>query len=494
MVQHKATIRETYPAQQAALPLRTTAANSTMPNIQFPGAAISLQRGERRGHDHGAETAIEMRPADAPGGHEFAPTTRRRQFAVLICSFLAVAMTIGPNFSYGVFQEYYVTSTYSVLDPSEAQNRAAVALVGTLGAGLTWSGSIVINPLVSRVSGNANQKIATAGCCLMSASYALASLSQKLWHLLLTQGLLYGMGSSMVYFPILSVAPEYFDRHRGAAMGFILSGASIGGLVLSPLIRTLLGVIGVRWTLRAMALANLVITLPVAISAPPSRSMTRRSTLVNIRLAKKPVFILQSLAALLQASGNSVPMTFLPEFSTVIGFSVSFGAALLAVNNGINAVSRVLMGVTADRLGRQNTLVLGVAGSAASVWCLWLAAAVNGGKAAWLTFVVVYGILAAFNALFPTTITEIFGVHAYASVNGFLYFVRGLGALFGSPVAGFILGDSRVPSPGQETSTLLHDYRNIIWYDGGLLLVSSLCVIGVRGFDALEKRKWAWRA
>lgn len=198
----------------------------------------------------------------------------------------------------------------------------------------------------------------------------------------------------MVYFPILSVAPEYFDRHRGAAMGFILSGASIGGLVLSPLVRTFLGVIGVRWTLRAMALANMVITLPVAISAPPSRSMARRPTLVNIRLAKKPAFILQSLAALLQASGNFVPMTFLPEFSTVVGYSVSFGATLLAVNNGINAVSRVLMGVTADKLGRQNTLVLGVAGSAASVWCLWLAAAVNGGKAAWLTFVVVYGILA----------------------------------------------------------------------------------------------------
>ncbi|EZF31893.1 hypothetical protein H101_04516 [Trichophyton interdigitale H6] len=466
-----------------------------MPDTQFPGAGFPFQRGERRGQDHGLEPADEMLPADAADGHEFAPTTRRRQFVVLICSFLAVAMTIGPNFSYGVFQEYYVTSTDSVLDPSEAKNRAAVALVGTLGAGLTWSGSIVINPLVSRVSGNANQKIATAGCCLMSASYALASLSQRLWHLLLTQGLLYGMGSSMVYFPILSVAPEYFDRHRGAAMGFILSGASIGGLVLSPLVRTFLGVIGVRWTLRAMALANMVITLPVAISAPPSRSMARRPTLVNIRLAKKPAFILQSLAALLQASGNFVPMTFLPEFSTVVGYSVSFGATLLAVNNGINAVSRVLMGVTADKLGRQNTLVLGVAGSAASVWCLWLAAAVNGGKAAWLTFVVVYGILAAFNALFPTTITEIFGVHAYASVNGFLYFVRGLGALFGSPVAGFILGDSRVPSPGQETSsTLLHHYRNLIWYDGGLLLASSLCVIGVRGFDALEKRKWAWRA
>ncbi|EFE36558.1 uncharacterized protein ARB_04080 [Trichophyton benhamiae CBS 112371] len=150
-----------------------------MPDIQCPGAVIPLQRGERRGQDHGLEPAGEMLPADAAGRHEFAPTTRRRQFAVLICSFLAVSMTIGPNFSYGVFQEYYVTSTDSVLDPSEAKNRAAVALVGTLGAGLTWSGSIVINPLVSRVSGNANQKIVTAGCCLMSASYALASLSQR---------------------------------------------------------------------------------------------------------------------------------------------------------------------------------------------------------------------------------------------------------------------------------------------------------------------------
>lgn len=198
----------------------------------------------------------------------------------------------------------------------------------------------------------------------------------------------------MVYFPLLSVAPEYFDRYRGAAMGFILSGAGIGGLILSPIVRTLLSSIGVRWTLRTLAMANLIITMSVAIFAPPSRNPTRRPTLVDVSLAKKPTFILQCLAAILQASGNFVPMTFLPEFSTVVGYSVSFGATLLAVNNGINAVSRVLMGVAADKLGRQNTLVLGVVGSAASVWGLWLAAAASKGKALWISFVVIYGILA----------------------------------------------------------------------------------------------------
>lgn len=50
----------------------------------------------------------------------------------------------------------------------------------------------------------------------------------QIWHLLLTQGFLYGVGSSMMYFPILSVAPEYFDQHRGSAMGVILSGAGVG--------------------------------------------------------------------------------------------------------------------------------------------------------------------------------------------------------------------------------------------------------------------------
>lgn len=90
--------------------------------------------------------------------------------------------------------------------------------------------------------------------------------------------------------------------------------------------------------------------------------------------------------------------------------------------------------------------------------------------------------------MFPTTITEIFGIQAYASVNGFIYFVRGLGAFFGSPVAGAIL-DS-----GSHSNIGGTDFKKMIYYDAALLLGSSLCVIGVRGFDALDKRLWKWRA
>ena len=42
---------------------------------------------------------------------------------------------------------------------------------------------------------------------------------------------------ALLYFPPVSTAPEYFDTHRGAAMGMILAGAGIGGLTLAQVLR-----------------------------------------------------------------------------------------------------------------------------------------------------------------------------------------------------------------------------------------------------------------
>lgn len=78
---------------------------------------------------------------------------------------------------------------------------------------------------------------------------------------------------------------------------------------------------------------------------------------------------------------------------------------------------------------------------------------------------------------------EVFGLQAYASVNGFIYFVRGLGTMFGSPVGGKILGESR-----------LGNYRNVVLFDAALLAGAACCVVGVRCWDAIDKRAWKWKA
>jgi len=238
----------------------------------------------------------------------------------------------------------------------------------------------------------------------MSLGFGLASICTQVWQLLLTQGLLYGVGSSLLYFPILSAAPEYFTTHRGSAMGFILSGAGIGGLVFSPIIRASLSAIGPRWTLRTLAFLVLVISLPIAVTASPSRFVGRRPTHIDIKLAMKPSFLFSVGAGFLQAGGNGLPVTFLAEYSVALGYSAGFGATLLAVSNGVNSVSRVMTGFAGDKFGRQNTLILTVLMCVISVLGFWLGSLGNGGnRVLWILFVVFYGVAGGgYNALFPT--------------------------------------------------------------------------------------------
>lgn len=108
---------------------------------------------------------------------ELTPVTKRRQALILLSSFLTIFITIGINQSYGVFQSYYTSSEQKVLPPGSEQQRALIAFVGTLGAGLTWGGSIAVNPLMGRVK---NVKYLTVcGVFLMSLGFGLASVGTQ---------------------------------------------------------------------------------------------------------------------------------------------------------------------------------------------------------------------------------------------------------------------------------------------------------------------------
>ena len=173
------------------------------------------------------------------------PISRRKQAAVLSAAFAAIALTIGYNQCYGVFQEYYLSSSQDILIPSPASKAspptAWLAFVGSLCYGLTWAGGILVNPVISRIEEGkwapttpstrlwrrrisrllAPRTVPIFGVLMVSAGFALASVSTSVWQLLLTQGFLVGFGMSLLYFPLLAPTPEYFSNHRATAMGFV---------------------------------------------------------------------------------------------------------------------------------------------------------------------------------------------------------------------------------------------------------------------------------
>ena len=138
------------------------------------------------------------------------------------------------------------------------------------------------------------------------------------------------------------------------------------------------------------------------------------------------------------------------------------------------------------------------------MFALWY----NANRSRFLAFVVLYGVLAGgYNALLPTTIAEVYGVQNYDAVNGLIYFLRGMGAIAGPPIAGAILGNHQrgtvVGNTGSNSTfsmgnigigDLRRKYNDLVIYDGVLLVGASLCVSYVRWSDAREKGAWNWRA
>lgn len=179
------------------------------------------------------------------------PIPRKKQVVVLLSAFATIALTIGYNQCFGVFQEYYLSPAQNIIVPSPASRAspptALLSFVGTLCYGLTWAGGILVNPVISRIEHGTwapatpstrawrrrslrlltPRTITILGVFMMSAGFGLASLSTSVWHLLLTQGLLVGFGMSLLYFPLLAPAPEYFTTHRATAMGFVSKSRSL---------------------------------------------------------------------------------------------------------------------------------------------------------------------------------------------------------------------------------------------------------------------------
>lgn len=123
---------------------------------------------------------IETQAAQSESTHasitSLPPVTPRQQFLVLLSSFLTIVITIGFNQSYGVFQSYYISPTQTMLPRSTSTDNALVAFVGTLGTGLTWAGSILVNPVMARLGLRGTRGIGVMGVLLMSTGYGLASL------------------------------------------------------------------------------------------------------------------------------------------------------------------------------------------------------------------------------------------------------------------------------------------------------------------------------
>jgi MFS family permease len=122
-----------------------------------------------------------------------------------------------------------------------------------------------------------------AGLLIMCLALVLSSFATSVNQLIVAQGILYGLGGSISYGPCMLYLDEWFVRRKGLAYGIMWSETGLAGFVLPLLLQWLLGCYGFRTTLRAWAVALLVLTMPLARSIKPRLPLPRHARAAAMR-------------------------------------------------------------------------------------------------------------------------------------------------------------------------------------------------------------------
>lgn len=178
---------------------------------------------------------------------------------------LVIINTWGTVNSFGMFQTFY--RDFLSRPPSD----------------ISWIGSMqvfflfVIGVLTGRLTdaGYFHHVFATGSVLVVLGSLA-ASFATEYWQLFLSQGVCIGLGMGGLFCPVMAVLSTYFRNKRNLAIGIAISGSATGGMIYPVMVRQLLPQIGFGWTMRSMALVQLL-TLCVANAFMRPRLGPRRS-------------------------------------------------------------------------------------------------------------------------------------------------------------------------------------------------------------------------
>ncbi|KAJ3073586.1 hypothetical protein HDU98_001181 [Podochytrium sp. JEL0797] len=285
--------------------------------------------------------------------------------------------------------------------------------------------------------------------------------------LILTQGFMFGVGGSFIYFPCVSLPSQYFEKKRGLVTGIAVAGTGCGGLAFTVITEAMLSHIGLAWTLRAIAvicfvsLALIAPLMKTRLTLSPSAASDKGS----FTFLKNPLFYCLLFACFFANWLTYIPLDFITVFAQQkVNASLHDQSTLLSVFNACSIFGRVGMGFMSDLfLGPLNSIVLSSWITVASIfWWLGVETYPN-----LIAFGAVNGFFdGAFWGLFPVVVAEVFGADSsMGAMLGIIYALCVI-AVASAPIAGWL-----------EQS---YGLFTMILYAGGVSLLAAGCGTAAR--------------
>ncbi|KAF0330628.1 mch2p [Colletotrichum asianum] len=194
---------------------------------------------------------------------------------------------------------------------------------------------------------------------------------------IMTQGLLYGLSSGLLFAPCLTFVDEWFLKRRGLANGIFFGAPNFAAAGLSPVFSVLLKRFGPRTTLIGWAVFTAIIISLGVICVRPRRDRKAEVAAASQqpsslkRVFKKPIFWLFVVSMTLQSLANNLPANYLPSFATDLGVSPEKGALLVTFLSLFGIIGQISIGALTDAIGPLVPMLMSTLVSSFAVFVIW---------------------------------------------------------------------------------------------------------------------------
>ncbi len=370
-------------------------------------------------------------PADASPARVF------YGWVVVTAVFGALFVAFGSAYSFAAF--------FNALRDEFGATRSDISLVFALSGFLYFGLGSVTGLLADRLG---PRRVIGAGILCIAGGMAAASLARATWQVYLTYSLGVGVGVGLVYVPAVGVVQRWFIRRRGTASGFAVAGIGAGTLVMPLVAAFSIETLGWRASWVVLAGLALAVGIPAVLTIvpnpadrglnpdgdrqPPPALGPAGGPPVRQAVRSAPFWLLFG-AGLSTSLGIFIPFAHLTPYARDQGFSDAFGALLIGFIGIGSIAGRLLLGSSADRLGRRRSLA---ATFVAMALCLawWLTA-----TQAWALILFAFAFGAAYGgfvALIPALAADYFAGRSFGAILGLIYTSAAVGALAGPTLAG----------------------------------------------------------
>jgi MFS family permease len=164
----------------------------------------------------------------------------------------------------------------------------------------------------------------------------MASISHEYYQFFLTQSVVSAIGCSFLFFPTLAAVGQWWAKHRALALGIVVSGSSIGGVVLPIMVERLIPRIGFGWAMRSVAFLflGLLVVGNVCVKArlPPAKRGFKIGEFIA-PFSEVP-FSLLTAGSFFIYLGGFLPFTFVIVQARAEGMSTQLATYLVSILNG----------------------------------------------------------------------------------------------------------------------------------------------------------------